>query len=314
MMMNAKELQKDMESLLKEERTDVRHNTSKDTPAQRTASPDVMALYLKEIGRTPLLTAQQEISYAQAYRNGDTTARARLIESNLRLVVKIARRYVNRGLDLLDLIEEGNLGLLRAVEKFDPNLGYRFSTYGTWWIRQMIERGLMNQSRTIRMPVHIAKDLNACLRASRKLAQRKDHEPTIAEIAVEVSKPEAEVRDLFVMNERVSKVSLDINDSFSSLNDVSEATQQSVPCKTAEQENFLALLQTLVMDLPEKQRQVLVRRFGLMHHSEETLEQVGAEVGMTRERVRQVQLDGLARLRVLIREHGLNSEMLLSLG
>ncbi|HBO15981.1 MAG TPA: hypothetical protein DD440_06550 [Porticoccaceae bacterium] len=136
----------------------------------------------------------------------------------------------------------------------------------------------------------------------------------LPKIAVEVSKLEAEVRDLFVMNERVSKVSLDINDSFSSLNDVSEATQQSVPCKTAEQENFLALLQTLVMDFPEKQRQVLIRRFGLMHHSEETLEQVGAEVGMTRERVRQVQLDGLARLRVLIREHGLNSEMLLSLG
>jgi len=211
---------------------------------------DATSLYLKEIGYSPLLTAAEEVFYARKFLKGDESARQRMIESNLRLVVKIARRYVNRGLELLDLIEEGNIGLMRAVEKFDPELGYRFSTYATWWIRQTIERALMNQTRTIRLPVHIVKELNVYVRASRKLAQRLDHAPT----------PEA-------INKWLSQ-------------------------------------------LPEKQREVLVRRFGLLHHQEETLEQVGLEIGLTRERVRQIQVDALRRLRDVLRKHGLNGDVL----
>src|SRR5690606_39124543 len=143
---------------------------------------DVTQLYLNEIGASPLLTAEEEVYYARLAQQGDEAARTRMIESNLRLVVKIARRYLNRGLTFLDLIEEGNLGLIRAVEKFDPERGFRFSTYATWWIRQTIERAIMNQTRTIRLPIHVIKEINQCLRAARQLAQTLDHEPTPEEI------------------------------------------------------------------------------------------------------------------------------------
>lgn len=171
---------------------------------------DATSIYLKEIGYTPLLTAQEEVFYARKFLKGDESARHRMIESNLRLVVKISRRYVNRGLELLDLIEEGNIGLMRAVEKFDPELGYRFSTYATWWIRQTIERALMNQTRTIRLPVHVVKELNVYVRASRKLAQRLDHSPTPEEIAAEVDKPVADVLKILSLSERISSIDIPI--------------------------------------------------------------------------------------------------------
>ncbi|MGB2359370.1 MAG: sigma-70 family RNA polymerase sigma factor, partial [Porticoccaceae bacterium] len=167
---------------------------------------DATSLYLKEIGFAPLLTADEEVYYARKFQKGCEASRHRMIESNLRLVVKISRRYVNRGLELLDLIEEGNLGLMRAVEKFDPELGYRFSTYATWWIRQTIERALMNQTRTIRLPVHVVKELNVYLRASRTLAQRLDHAPTPEEIAEEVGKPVADVLKILSLSERISSI------------------------------------------------------------------------------------------------------------
>ncbi len=169
-------------------------------------SLDATQMYLSEIGFSPLLTAEEEVLYARRALRGDEAARKRMIESNLRLVVKISRRYSNRGLALLDLIEEGNLGLIRAVEKFDPERGFRFSTYATWWIRQTIERALMNQTRTIRLPIHVVKELNIYLRTARELSQRLDHEPTAEEIAAELDKPVEDVNKMLRLNERISSV------------------------------------------------------------------------------------------------------------
>lgn len=169
-------------------------------------SLDATQMYLSEIGFSPLLTAEEEVLYARRALRGDEAARKRMIESNLRLVVKISRRYSNRGLALLDLIEEGNLGLIRAVEKFDPERGFRFSTYATWWIRQTIERALMNQTRTIRLPIHVVKELNIYLRTARELSQRLDHEPTPEEIALELDRPVDDVTKMLRLNERISSV------------------------------------------------------------------------------------------------------------
>ncbi|GAD76575.1 putative RNA polymerase sigma factor RpoS [Vibrio azureus NBRC 104587] len=171
-----------------------------------TKSLDATQLYLGEIGFSPLLTAEEEVLYARRALRGDEAARKRMIESNLRLVVKISRRYSNRGLALLDLIEEGNLGLIRAVEKFDPERGFRFSTYATWWIRQTIERALMNQTRTIRLPIHVVKELNIYLRTARELSQKLDHEPTAEEIASQLDIPVEDVSKMLRLNERISSV------------------------------------------------------------------------------------------------------------
>jgi RNA polymerase nonessential primary-like sigma factor len=271
---------------------------------------DATSLYLKEIGYAPLLTAAEEVFYARKLLKGDESARKRMIESNLRLVVKIARRYVNRGLELLDLIEEGNIGLMRAVEKFDPELGYRFSTYATWWIRQTIERGLMNQTRTIRLPVHIVKELNVYVRASRKLAQHLDHAPTPEEIAEEVDKPVEDVLKIFSLSGRISSIDIPVAENEKSLIETISAEGASSPERQIEGENLSEVLNKWLMQLPDKQREVLVRRFGLLHHQEETLEQVGREIGLTRERVRQIQVDALRRLRDVLRKHGLNGDVL----
>ena len=180
--------------------------TAEETSASSTKSLDATQLYLGEIGFSPLLTAEEEVYFARRALRGDLQARKRMIESNLRLVVKIARRYNNRGLALLDLIEEGNLGLIRAVEKFDPERGFRFSTYATWWIRQTIERAIMNQTRTIRLPIHVVKELNVYLRTARELAHKLDHEPTAEEIALELDKPVDDVSKMLKLNEKISSV------------------------------------------------------------------------------------------------------------
>mgnify|MGYP001594059197 FL=1 len=271
---------------------------------------DATSLYLKEIGFAPLLTADEEVFYARKLQKGCEKSRHRMIESNLRLVVKISRRYVNRGLELLDLIEEGNLGLMRAVEKFDPELGYRFSTYATWWIRQTVERGLMNQNRTIRLPVHVVKELNVYLRASRKLAQTLDHAPTPEEIAEEVDKPVADVLKILSLSERISSIDVPVADKEKTLVETIADDNGISPENEIEEENLMDRLGEWLEQLPEKQKEVLVRRFGLLHHREETLEQVGREIGLTRERVRQIQVDGLRRLRDVLCKHGLNSDVL----
>ena len=283
-----------------------RKNKTSESPVRRVV--DATSMYLKEIGFVPLLTASEEVLYSRKFQQGCERSRHMMIESNLRLVVKISRRYLNRGLELLDLIEEGNIGLMRAVEKFDPELGYRFSTYATWWIRQTIERAIMNQTRTIRLPVHVVKELNIYLRASRKLAQRLDHDPTPEEIAAEVNKPIKDVLKILSLSERVSSIDAQIADQDKALIDTVADISTLSPESHAETNNLSSVLEGWLQQLPETQREVLVRRFGLMHHNEQTLERIGSEIGLTRERVRQIQVDGLRRLRDLLHQHDLNSD------
>ena len=262
---------------------------------------DATRLYLSEIGFSKLLTPDEEVSLARLAQRGDAPARRRMIESNLRLVVKIARRYMNRGLALLDLIEEGNLGLIRAVEKFDPERGFRFSTYATWWIRQTIERAIMNQTRTIRLPIHVVKEINVYLRAARQLAQRLDHEPSPEEIAVLLDKPIDEVERMLGLDEHV--VSADIpsgKKGYRPLLDTIPDENIRDFTDQIQNEGLTAQRERWLTKLNDKQREVVERRFGLHGYEHSTLEQVAAELGVTRERVRQIQMDALKRLRHIL--------------
>jgi RNA polymerase nonessential primary-like sigma factor len=271
---------------------------------------DATQLYLGEIGFSPLLTAEEEVLYARRALRGDDAARKRMIESNLRLVVKISRRYSNRGLALLDLIEEGNLGLIRAVEKFDPERGFRFSTYATWWIRQTIERALMNQTRTIRLPIHVVKELNIYLRTARELSQKLDHEPTAEEIARQLDKPVEDVSKMLRLNERVSSVDTPIGgDGDKALLDIIPDHHSDPEVSTQNSDIKSSLIQWLD-ELNPKQKEVLARRFGLLGYEPSTLEEVGREISLTRERVRQIQVEGLRRLREIVIKHGLSMESL----
>jgi len=272
---------------------------------------DATQMYLNEIGFSPLLSAEEEIHFARLMRQGDADGRKRMIESNLRLVVKIARRYIHRGLPLLDLIEEGNLGLIHAVEKFDPERGFRFSTYATWWIRQTIERALMNQTRTIRLPIHVVKELNLYLRAARELTQKLDHEPSAEEIARLLEKPLAEVERMLGLNERVASVDVSLGpDTDKILLDTLSGEQPDDPLELLQEDELSASLDQWLSELTEKQREVVILRFGLRGHENNTLEQVGAEIGLTRERVRQIQVEALKRLREILERNGLSGEAL----
>lgn len=274
---------------------------------------DATQIYLNEIGFSPLLSAEEEVYFARKALKGEEAARKRMIESNLRLVVKISRRYVNRGLALLDLIEEGNLGLIRAVEKFDPERGFRFSTYATWWIRQTIERAIMNQTRTIRLPIHVVKELNIYLRAARELAQKLDHEPTAEDIARLLDKPVSDVERMLGLNERVTSVDTPVGASSDrTVVDTIADTHVSDPATLLQDSDLTASLDNWLEELSEKQREVLARRFGLRGHEVSTLEEVGHEIGLTRERVRQIQVEALKRLRDIMEKQGLNSEALFS--
>ncbi|MFV0450041.1 MAG: RNA polymerase sigma factor RpoS [Vibrio sp.] len=276
-----------------------------------TKSLDATQMYLSEIGFSPLLTAEEEVLYARRALRGDEAARRRMIESNLRLVVKISRRYSNRGLALLDLIEEGNLGLIRAVEKFDPERGFRFSTYATWWIRQTIERALMNQTRTIRLPIHVVKELNIYLRTARELSQKLDHEPTAEEIAVELDKPVDDVSKMLRLNERISSVDTPIGgDGDKALLDIIPDINNSDPEVSTQDDDIRDSLIEWLEELNPKQKEVLARRFGLLGYEPSTLEEVGREINLTRERVRQIQVEGLRRLREILMKQGLNMESL----
>jgi len=274
-------------------------------------SLDATQLYLNEIGYSPLLTADEEKHYSRLARSGDQSGRRRMIESNLRLVVKISRRYINRGLTLLDLIEEGNLGLIRAVEKFDPERGFRFSTYATWWIRQTIERAIMNQTRTIRLPIHVVKELNIYLRAARELTQKLDHEPSAEEIADLLDKPAADVKRMLGLNERVTSMDTPLGpDSDRSVVDTIADTRESDPSELLQDSDIKESIAAWLEELTEKQREVVSRRFGLRGYESSTLEEVGREIGLTRERVRQIQVEALRRLRTIMESNGLSSESL----
>ncbi len=270
---------------------------------------DATRVYLNELSRSKLLTADQEKSYGKRALKGDREARKIMIESNLRLVVKISRRYLNRGLPLLDLIEEGNLGLIRAVEKFDPERGFRFSTYATWWIRQTIERAIMNQTRTIRLPIHIVKEMNTYLRAQRHLANQLDYEPSAEDVAKHLDKPVSKVEKMLKLNERVTSIDVPGGKDFDqplveSLSD----SERASPSEQLQEDGMRQNVAAWVFQLPEKQREVICRRYGLCGYEDSTLEEVAQELNVTRERVRQIQMDGLKRLKEILEVNGYSME------
>lgn len=288
--------------------------TKKESVSKEVKIMDATQLYLGEIGFSPLLTAEEEVYYARRSLRGDEVSRKRMIESNLRLVVKISRRYNNRGLSLLDLVEEGNLGLIRAVEKFDPEKGFRFSTYATWWIRQTIERAIMNQTRTIRLPIHIVKKLNVYLRTARELAHKLTHEPTAEDIAKELDVSAKEVSKILKLNERISSVDIPIgNNSDKELLDIIPDRKEATPENELQNDDMKLRIVDWLEDLNPKQREVLARRFGLLGYEAATLENVGKEIGLTRERVRQIQVEALKSLRDVLSHQGLSIESLFQL-
>ncbi len=268
---------------------------------------DPTRIYLSEIGFAPLLSAEEEVYFSRLAQRGDASARRRMIESNLRLVVKIARHYINRGLALLDLIEEGNLGLIRAVEKFDPERGFRFSTYATWWIRQTIERALMNQTRTVRLPIHIIKQINTYLRASRGLAQHLDHDPSAEDVARVVQRSTGEVEQMLRLNEREVSIDAAVAQDRTLLDTLPDESW-SDPSEALEDEEVNSCIESWLKELNDKQREVVEWRFGLHGQEAATLEEVGNRIGVTRERVRQIQVEALRRLRELMERSGASSE------
>lgn len=272
---------------------------------------DATRMYLNEIGFSPLLSAEEEVHFARLALKGDAAARKRMIESNLRLVVKIARYYMNRGLAFLDLIEEGNLGLIHSVEKFDPELGYRFSTYATWWIRQTIERALMNQTRTIRLPVHIVKQINSYQKTARRLAQSMDHEPSPEEVAAKLDLPLKDVQNILGLSEQLSMLDTSNIDKDKLLQEVIADERQTDPSALLQTEEVHICLTEWLSQLNEKQRQVVEQRFGLNGDDAATLEEVGARIGVTRERVRQIQVEALRKLRKIMETEGVSGEQLL---
>ncbi|WP_019024318.1 MULTISPECIES: RNA polymerase sigma factor RpoS [unclassified Thioalkalivibrio] len=299
----------DEKELSPEQDVPVRPRTLRDA---RPAELDAIQIYLRDIEYRPLLTPEEERKYARLARDGDESGRRRMIECNLRLVVKIARRYLNRGLPLLDLIEEGNLGLMHAVEKFDPERGFRFSTYATWWIRQTIERALMNQGRTIRIPVHVSKELRMHARIARNLTQELGRDPTEEELAQRLGKPVAEIQKLRAMSEPSTSMDLPPGpDGERSLTDILADVNAQEPSSLLEDQDIQHLVDEWLGELDYKQREVLVRRFGLHGFERSTLEQVGAEIGVTRERVRQIQMDALKRLRRLLESRGMKGDEVL---
>jgi len=272
---------------------------------------DVTQLYLNEIGQAPLLTATEEVELARRTVAGDFEARQTMIERNLRLVVNIAKHYANRGLALLDLVEEGNLGLIHALEKFDPERGFRFSTYATWWIRQNIERAIMNQSRTIRLPVHVIKELNVYLRAQRHLETHGVTDPTGEDIAALTGHPVEDVRRIMQLNERVASLDapLDIDPTLS-LGEAIADDNAHLPDEMLQLEEIEHHVREWLKQLNDKQRWVIERRFGLNNCEACTLEDLAVELQVTRERVRQIQMEALRILRQMLRRRGVSKDQL----
>lgn len=272
---------------------------------------DLIEQYYKEIRITPLLTKEEEIELGRLVQVGCEKARHRMIKANLRLVVKIAKRYLKSGMPILDLIEEGNIGLMRAVEKFDPEKGFRFSTYGAWWIQQTIERAIMNQSRTVRVPIHVVKQMNACLRKTRELSKGLDHEPNAQEIAKALECDPLEIEYIMSLNERTISMDSPISEFMDKpLVDTLTDEKDYDPLSQFTQMNLTENLNRWLGHLSPKHREVVVRRYGLLGHDATTLDQTGVEIGLTRERVRQLQSEALKQLKKLIEKDGENGQTL----
>jgi len=273
---------------------------------------DVTQLYLNEIGAKPLLTPEEEVATARLVCAGDFLARQKMIEHNLRLVVNIAKHYLNRGIPLLDLVEEGNLGLIHALEKFDPERGFRFSTYATWWVRQSIERGIMNQSRTIRLPVHVVKEINLVLRAIRHLESAANREISVERIAALIDRPVADVRRILQLNEHIASLDAPLEIDPSHTIGEAIADESAVNPETLLQSSETdSLLDDWLGQLTARQRQVIERRYGLNGADVSTLDVLASELGLTRERVRQIQVEALDRLRKIVKRGGIARDALL---
>jgi RNA polymerase nonessential primary-like sigma factor len=273
---------------------------------------DATYRYLSEIAANPLLSAQEEAVLARRVRAGDFEARQTMIERNLRLVVNIAKRYLNRGIPLLDLVEEGNLGLIHALEKFEPERGFRFSTYATWWIRQGIEHAIMNQARTIRLPVHISKELNQVMRVRRRIEADPQGGCLAAEIASRLDKPVDAVRAILALDERAISIDapLDIDPTLSVGESLADDTVEPPDLKIQNSE-IEALLRRWIDALTDKQRLIIRHRYGIEDCDVLTLEELSNQLGITRERVRQIQIEALGQLRQILRRRGITKETLL---
>jgi len=264
---------------------------------------DAIKLYLKDIQKTNLLTAEEERALARRIDDGDMAARDRMIESNLRLVVKIAKRYMNRGLPFLDLIEEGNLGLIKAVERFKLSKECRFSTYATWWIRQSIERALVNQSRTIRLPVHVSDDINKLIKITRELVRVYNREPQIKEVAEAMGVEPAYVRRLMVLLKKTFSIEHPMGENSDySLIDTIEDTTVVNPLELAEWLNKYKIIADLLATLNDNEKEIIALRFGLDDRDPQTLDTIGRQFGVTRERIRQIEAKSLEKLRTLLAE------------
>ncbi len=277
-------------------------------------STDTTQHYLNQIGLRPLLSVSEELHFATLAKQGNFDARQKMIEHNLRLVVSIAKHYINRGVVLLDLIEEGNLGLMRAIDKFEPERGFRFSTYATWWIRQSIERAIMNQARTVRLPVHMVRELNQILRAKYHLeAQHHDGKDATAEdIAHLVDRPVEDVQDILALSEHATSLDAPLdNDPQASLMDMLPGKAEDGPDSKAEHQEMTVLVRDWLKKMPDKQRIVIIRRFGLDNDDPATLEELATEMGVTRERVRQIQQEALIKLKRALTAHGVGKDALL---
>ncbi|MGH8761824.1 MAG: RNA polymerase sigma factor RpoS [Nitrosospira sp.] len=298
------------------DRDDVSPEVSEDTPPKvgnETLSDflltDVTQIYFNEIGHNALLSAQEEAVLTRLVKQDDFDARQKMIECNLRLVVNIAKHYINHGVALLDLIEEGNMGMMHALDKFDPERGFRFSTYATWWIRQNIERCIMNQSRTIRLPVHVIKDLNIILQASRHLEAHTGKEPKPEDVAHLLGRPVKEVQRMLSLN--MSMMSLDAPldiDPLLSIGDVMADDQTLGPDLMLEKSEIKHRVQEWLNRLSDKQRYIIEQRYGLNGDETQTLEQLAERLDLTRERVRQIQLEALQTLRVILRCDGVSRD------
>jgi len=280
--------------------------------AEASLLEDVTQIYLNEIGARPLLTPEDELATARLVRAGDFAARQKMIEHNLRLVVNIAKHYLNRGIPLLDLVEEGNLGLIHALEKFDPERGFRFSTYATWWIRQGIERSIMNHSRTIRLPVHVVKEINLVLRAMRHLESADSRESTVEKVALLLDRPVEEVRRILSLNEHIASLDapLDIDPNHTMAEFIPDDSGDD-PESLLQSSEVGSLLASWLDELSERQRQIIERRYGLNGCEIATLDAIAGDLWLTRERVRQIQLEGLDRLRKIIRRGNITRDSLL---
>ncbi|MFZ2125474.1 MAG: RNA polymerase sigma factor RpoD [Candidatus Saccharimonadales bacterium] len=265
------------------------------------ASDDSVRLYLREIGKIPLLSSEEELALAKRVIEGDKRAKDKMAEANMRLVVSIAKRYSGRGLDFLDLIQEGNTGLLRAVEKFDPEKGFKFSTYATWWIRQAITRAIADQARTIRIPVHMVETINKLLRTQRRMTQELNREPTIEELAKELEMEPAKVEYVIKIKQDITSldagVGRDGEDEDSVLGDFIEDGESATPEESATSQLLKEQVQSVLSTLSDREQKIVKMRFGLENGKSHTLEEVGREFAVTRERIRQIEAKALAKLR-----------------